>query len=99
MSAAAVAIAIAAVSALAWWATAKTLRAQIDLTLTSWSPSASAARDPAISGKAPFGPERLCQITTEQPAALRQGLGSIQIVRADGSVCAPTGAARVPVTA
>lgn len=99
MSAAAVAIAIAAVSALAWWATAKTMRAQVDQTLTTAPMSAGVQGDPAIAGASQFGPEKLCSLAAEIPATLQPGSGSIQILRSDGTICAPAGAARIPVTA
>ena len=98
MSAAAVAIAIAAVSALAWWATAQTMRKQVDRALSSNLMTNRFAGAPAPEGYRTIDPEQLCRISTDLAAGLTPVIGSIQLVRADGSVCAIDPVMRIPAT-
>jgi two-component system, OmpR family, sensor histidine kinase MprB len=80
MSAAAVAIAIAVVATLAWLATSRVMHAQIDRALDAGSLS---RRLPAV-----VGPETVCVLIERGTQFTQGGVGSIQLVRPDGSVCA-----------
>lgn len=98
ISAIAVTIAIAAVSVLAWLATAQSLRSQVDRALTLGSRTTAGQG----SGFGPglgvdFEPELLCARTIDFPVAMSSVIGSIQLVRADGSTC-PTTQSQVPIT-
>lgn len=100
MSAIAVTIAIAVVSTLAWWATADSLRSQVDRTLTA---GPGPGRQLAGAGVRPLRAgaelERLCTADPGLDRAVRPIIGSIQLVRADGTSCSPNAAALVPVRA
>jgi two-component system sensor histidine kinase MprB len=88
MSAAAVAIAIAAVSLLAWWATAQTMRTQVDRALTSGPLSGRFMQPGGPYGSGgPTDPEQLCRTNEVLATALQPVIGSLQVVRSDGSVC------------
>ena len=89
MSAAAVAVAIVAVSALAWWATSRTMRAQVDQTL-SRGPLASRVVAARVN---------LDVLCTKGDLLVQAGVGSMQLVRSDGSSCPVGSGPRVPVAA
>ncbi|MET0493275.1 MAG: HAMP domain-containing sensor histidine kinase [Actinoplanes sp.] len=93
ISAAAVAVAIALVSVFAWFVTARTMQNQIDRTMITGLESARFQRLPG------FDPEELCRLTQRLPTSFQQGVGSLQLVRADGSSCPLVPGEQVPVTA
>jgi two-component system sensor histidine kinase MprB len=96
ISAAAVAVAIAAVSVIAWWATAGTMRGQIDDALTG-TPLANRVQR---TGDAVASPELLCRVPRAAVATLfRADAGGMQLIRADGTSCALSGSPAVPPTA
>jgi two-component system sensor histidine kinase MprB len=97
MSATAVAIAIAAVSVLAWWSTGRTMRAEIDRALMAvpMSNRFQLVNDPLRA----VNFEALCGASQGLPAAIQSGIGSLQLIRADGSSCTPAQVPPVPVTA
>lgn len=98
LSAVAVIAAIASASGLAYLATAQALRGQIDDALTNGLPNATAiepgdqARPPA---DAPFAlltdPEQLCASTVDAASQFQSVVGTVQLIRADGSTCVPDG--------
>ncbi|AGZ38509.1 sensor histidine kinase [Actinoplanes friuliensis] len=92
MSATAVALAIAVVSVLAWWATDRTMRSEIDRTLTN---SPLSAR---FEQRGSFDVQDLCTIGPTFGAILQRGIGAVQVVRADGTSCAVAQEAAIPVT-
>jgi two-component system sensor histidine kinase MprB len=99
LSAIAVAIAIAAVSSLAWYATARSLRAQVDRALTS-SPLSQISNTRLGDNTFPqLNPEDLCSPPPTSAIQLQSVVGSLQLVRSDGSTCAATANSLVPVTA
>lgn len=97
LSAAAVAVAIAAVSVLAWWSTSRIMHAEIDRALTS-GPFASRFQRVDTSA-ASLNLEILCNSGSGIATALQSAAGSLQLVRADGSSCTFAQAPSVPVTA
>src|SRR5690349_24296157 len=97
MSATAVAIAIAAVSVLAWWSTSQTMRSEIDRTLAHAPMSNRAGALAGPAGR--FDIEQLCRTITGLSSALQPEARSLQLVRADGTVCGSTEKPLVPVTA
>lgn len=103
-SAVAVAAAIASASGLAYVATAQALRSQVDTALTS-GPRPSSTQSPGtrpapgVPGSGPFAltndPEVLCDSSVDAASRFQANIGSIQLVRADGSTCFPDGTDQV----
>jgi two-component system sensor histidine kinase MprB len=100
LCAAAVTVGIASVSAVAWWATARSMRGQVDEALTSGPRSTSLmqARGEGLPTSA-FDPEQLCRSIDRLTQLLQPEAGSIQLVRADGTTCGQSAGNLVPVTA
>ncbi|MGJ7442164.1 HAMP domain-containing sensor histidine kinase [Aquipuribacter sp. MA13-6] len=95
LTAVAVSVAVAAVSVAAWAATDRTLRAQVDSALVGVDrPSDLSVED---GPSPPGGPEALCGVggQTREPSSW---LGSVQLVRADGSTCTAAGGLQVAPT-
>lgn len=97
LSAVAVIAAIASASGLAYFATAHALRGQIDDALTNGPPNSTTfthgdrARRPADAPFALTDPERLCASTVDAAAQFRAVVGTVELIRADGSTCVPDG--------
>ncbi len=106
LSALAVVVAIAAASALAYLTMAEALRSQVDRALltnpltvgngTGTSPARLAHRRARPDGS---DPESLCSGTTDVAARFQVVIGTVQVVRADGTTCARDPADVVAVTA
>lgn len=101
LSAVAVAAAIAIASGLAYVATAQALHSQVDSALTNAPHVASTQSTDTRStpGTPRSGqlalmsdPEALCDSAVGAASRFQEVVGSIQLVRADGSTCAPDGA-------
>ena len=98
MSAAAVTVGIASVSLFAWWSTEQSMRSQIDQALLS-GPMSARVRAVDSSAPVPFNAEQLCTaLTSAASTMLESAIGSLQVIRADGSTCAPPSMALIPVT-
>jgi two-component system sensor histidine kinase MprB len=105
LSALAVVVAIAAASALAYLTMAEALRSQVDRALltnpltvgngTGTSPLGS----PTDGRSGRLDPESLCSGTADVAARFQVVIGTVQVVRADGSTCARDPADVVAVTA
>jgi two-component system sensor histidine kinase MprB len=100
ISAVAVVAAIAMASAVAYVATAQALRSQVDAALTSGpratgTPSPGTRPTPGVPGAGQLvlasDPEVLCGSAVDVASHFQATVGSIQLVRADGSTCAPAG--------
>jgi two-component system sensor histidine kinase MprB len=96
-----VALAIATASGVAWAVTARTLHDQVDAALLAGPASSEVLTPLKINGIASvlLDPELVCSVQSPLTSALQPLVGSIQLVRADGTACTPRGMPVVPVRA
>jgi two-component system, OmpR family, sensor histidine kinase MprB len=94
LSAAAVTVAIAAVSVVAWWATAATMRSQVDHALGDGPFGERISR----AGQRLGNPDLLCVAQKNFSALLQPDGGGLQLLRENGTVCQVAADTSVPVT-